>query len=952
MDFVLGKYAMVMTPTARFDARVVVIMSLVIFLGATIFDLMETAFAWSQNLEQWQIDKVILSLFSMGITSIWFSFRRCLEIRKLHQQFEQEIGLLQNKNLELERQSVSRMTTSQYTNDQFQANTAECKRATCALHEHESRFRALVEHSSAGMCIFQGGRYHYVNPRFAEMFGYTVEGIMTMQPLGAALVAETDLESVNTKVRQLVCGEAASLRYTFRGKRKDGTFVDIEALSAMTEFEGRRAITGILLDITERNQAETALRFNRQFLQTVIDTIPLRISVRDVKGERLVVNRAIRALWGYTTEQLPPRDTVPHLDATNTQHTKEARLKVIAQGKPLHYERLRTLADGAQEWINAYWAPLRNEQADIIGTVCITENITQRKQAEAALQKSEAHQRLLVQRQAILSEIGRIISASPDINDVYGPFAAAVQRLLPFDRMAISLVDMPTRMITNGYVSGIDVATRRAEVAIPLSGTLTETTINAPQGILFHPRCRAEVAQRFPRFLPVYDAGLQSFLSIPLKSRNMALGALQVQARLPNFYTEQHRYLALSVGRQIAGAVATAQLYRSLQATEEALRESEQRFRGLIEHSPAAIFFKDREGCLRLVNPRFLQMYGKTEDEVLGKTGYEIAPRKFAAQVDAQDRKVLATYTMVEEELDISLADGERHAILVTKYPVTNASGEAIGVGTIHSDITDRKLAETRIAQHNEELRRAVQARTGEMEALMARMVRQEKLATIGQIAGSIAHELRNPLSVIQQSLFFLNRLDQRGRLASIHPKIPEYFQLMNAEINKTERVISQLLSFVRSQPPSPQRFDLRGLINDVLLQQPLGEAVRLHMMLVPQAYELYADPWYIQHVFLNLLSNANDACEGQGSVTIYARIDETAHQYHIAVRDTGQGIPDDELHLVFEPLFTRKVWGTGLGLSLCQQLIEQHGGEISLESQQGCGTTVTFRLPMPPPNI
>ena len=950
MNFILRKCGVAVTPAARFDARLAATVSLLIFLGASILDLMEKMFVWSQYLEQRQIDEIILFLFAISILSIWFSFRRCFELRKLNQQFEQVVETLKNLNLELARREAARISTLRHANDQLQSETAESKLETCAHHESEARFRALVEHSLAGMYIFQNGRYRYVNPRCAEIFGYTVEDFMTTHPSGAALIAEEDLTCVNAQVRKLVRGEAASLSYAFRGKRKGGAGVNIEILSAMTDFRGSRAITGILFDITERKQAEAALRFDRQLLQAVIDAMPMRISVRGVDGERLVINQNTRQLWGYTTQQLPPPgDTVPHLHASEIRFTEKARRKVLKQGHPLHYERVRTLADDSQEWIQAHWTPLRNNQSEMIGTVCVTENITKRKQAEEDLQKSEAHQRLLVAQQAILSEIGQIISASPDINDVYVPFAAAMQRLLPFDRMAISVVDMQMRMITNSYVNGIDVITHRAKAEIRLSGTLTEAALDAPHGILFHPHQRTEVLQRFPELLPIYDAGLQSFLSIPLKSRNIVLGTLQLQARLPSFYTDQHRSVALSVGRQIAGAVANAQLYRSLQTAELALRESEQRFRGLIEHSPAAIFFKDRKGRLRLVNPHFLQMYGKTEDEVLDKTVYEIAPRKYAEQVDAQDRKVLATHTMVEQELDISLADGRRHAILITKYPVTNPSGEAIGVGTIHSDITDRKLAEARIERHNEELQQAVQETTRKMEALMARMVRQEKLATIGQLAGSIAHELRNPLSVIQQSLFFLNRLDQLGHLTSVHPKVPEYFQLMNAEINKAERVISQLLSFVRSQPPSPQRFDLRGLLNDILLQQPLGEAMRLHMILVPQAYELYADPWYIQHVFLNLLSNAKDACEGEGSVTIYARIDETAHQYHIAVRDTGYGIPDDELHLVFEPLFTRKVWGTGLGLSLCQQLIEQHGGEIALESQQEYGTTVTFRLPMPP---
>ena len=914
-----------MTPTARFDVILATVLSVISFLLIITIDPMEQAVVWNRMIDSRLPDAILTMLFFTTISIIWFAIRRSLEAKKLYQRYEQTKTALDNAQKALAKREAEPQAS-------------------------ETQFRTLVEHAPVGIYIFQDGRYHYANPRFAEMFGYTVEEIMTTHPNGAALIAAEDVERVQAHIRQLVGGEVDSLRYAFRGKRKEGGFVDIEMLSAIHEFEGRRAITSLLLDISERQQAEAALRFDRQLLQTVMDAMPMRISVRSIDGERLVINRATRELWGHTAEQpLPPGDAVPHLHASEIQFTEAARLKVLQRGQPLHYERARTLADDSQEWIQAYWTPLRNEQADMIGTVCITENITKRKQAEDALQKSEAHQRLLVARQAMLSEIGRIISASPDINDVYAPFTAAVQRLLPFDRMAISLVDSQTGLITNSYVNGIDVSARRAKADIPLSGTLTEATLDAPHGILFHPRHSVDVSQRFPGLLPLYQAGLQSFLSVPLKSRNTVLGTLQLQARLPKWYTERHRSLALSVGRQIAGAVATARLYRELQAAEQALRESEEQFRGLIENSPAAICFKDCEGRLRLVNQRFLQWYSHSENALLGATSCERASEPYAERIDLHDRHVLATQTMVEQEIDGTFADGTRHSILVTKYPVINASGEAIGVGAIHSDVTDRKRAEARIERRNEELRQAVQERTREMEALMARIMRQEKLATIGQIAGSIAHELRNPLSVLKQSLFYLTRLHHRGRLESTNPQVPDYIQLMDAEINAAERVISQLLAFARSTPPSPQWLDLRELLRDVLRQKPLGDDVRVRMIFVPYSYQLYADRWCMQHVFLNLLSNAADACEGVGTVTIHAQIDATAHQYHIALRDTGRGIPNDDLQHVFEPLYSRKMWGTGLGLSLCQQLIEQQGGAISLESQEGRGTTVELRLPMPP---
>lgn len=264
-------------------------------------------------------------------------------------------------------------------------------------------------------------------------------------------------------------------------------------------------------------------------------------------------------------------------------------------------------------------------------------------------------------------------------------------------------------------------------------------------------------------------------------------------------------------------------------------------------------------------------------------------------------------------------------------------------------DISERKQAEARIARHNQELEQAVQDTTREMETLMARMVRHEKLATIGQISGSIAHELRNPLGTVKQSLFFLNRLHQTQRLESANPKVMEHLLLMDAEIDAAERVISQLLAFARAQPPRLEWLDLGRLVDGALPQEQWGEGMYLRMAFDSDPFGFWADRWHMQHVLTNLLSNAADACSQQGTVTVSARVDDAAQQYQITVCDTGCGIPADELEHVFEPLYTRKVWGTGLGLSLCQQLMEQQGGTISLESQTGQGTTVHLQLPLPP---
>ena len=267
----------------------------------------------------------------------------------------------------------------------------------------------------------------------------------------------------------------------------------------------------------------------------------------------------------------------------------------------------------------------------------------------------------------------------------------------------------------------------------------------------------------------------------------------------------------------------------------------------------------------------------------------------------------------------------------------------------LRRDFVALQQAEARIAQHNNDLTLAVESKTREMEALMDQAVRQEKLAAIGQVSGSIAHELRNPLGAIKQSLFFLNRLYHTQRLDTTNPKVPEYLHLIEQEVDTANRVITHLLTLARTQQPQLQWVDLSRLIDEVLQQEDWGKEMHLHIICDPEPFLFWADHWHAEHIFMNLLRNAAEACSYRGTVTINAQVDVTAQQYAMAVSDTGCGIATDELEHVFEPLFTRKAWGTGLGLSLCKQLIEQLGGTITVDSQVGQGTTFRLRLPLPP---
>ncbi len=264
----------------------------------------------------------------------------------------------------------------------------------------------------------------------------------------------------------------------------------------------------------------------------------------------------------------------------------------------------------------------------------------------------------------------------------------------------------------------------------------------------------------------------------------------------------------------------------------------------------------------------------------------------------------------------------------------------------LRQEITERKLAEEQIKNQNILLEQAVQEKQDEMEVLMERLIRQERLAAIGQISGSITHELRNPLGAIKQSIFFLNRLHKNDKLASSSSKVQEHLELLSAEIDTSDRVISDLLQMTKVEPLKKEQTNLRNTISEAVERSHVKDGIQITIDLNPEPFMTWFDPLQMRQVIINLLTNSAQAISEKGLVTISAKMLNNNKKYHIEMQDNGYGIASKDLHKIFEPLFTTKAKGTGLGLSICKQIIENHGGKISISSQVKKGTTVKIELP------
>jgi signal transduction histidine kinase len=224
----------------------------------------------------------------------------------------------------------------------------------------------------------------------------------------------------------------------------------------------------------------------------------------------------------------------------------------------------------------------------------------------------------------------------------------------------------------------------------------------------------------------------------------------------------------------------------------------------------------------------------------------------------------------------------------------------------------------------------------------VARMRDQERLATIGQIAASIGHELRNPLGIVESSVFLIRQ--RLTRLGVTDEGLDRHAAKISTQVRQCANTVASLLDLARARPPARRRFALRPLIDHAIEVAVVAPEIVVEVE-VPTGLEVFADHEQILQVIANLLENASQALGGSGHVWVRARSEGGGTV--VEVRDDGPGVPAEIRERVFEALFTTKARGTGLGLALCRRVIDAHRGEIGLEPTEP-GAAFRFWLPAP----
>ena len=447
----------------------------------------------------------------------------------------------------------------------------------------------------------------------------------------------------------------------------------------------------------------------------------------------------------------------------------------------------------------------------------------------------------------------------------------------------------------------------------------------------------------------VLSKGHEPFGSIPKAAKSAFLATLII---LPGFLFVKDFQTGLALMKSMAGPyglaiflgifIAGLLLHREDNKAELSLllHESEERFHRMFrEHNAVMLLTEPESGKIVDANKAACQYYGYTREEL---TSLPIGKLNTLPEKKLNDLIQSAKTMQVNHfELKHRLASGEVRDIEAYASPII-INNHPLLFSIIH-DISERKKAQEELDKYRHKLESLVEEQTRELKEAHSELLQQERLATLGQLTASVSHELRNPLGTIQIALFSIS--DSLARNDSLRAN--RSLELAERSISRCVNIIEELNGYARVKELDISESCLDTWLKSIVEEQTLPEGILTQLSLSIGAQVCY-DQDKLRQVMINLMNNAVHALQEKHSNGKLLQISTQllGDVYEIQIQDDGIGMSSDIKARIFEPLFSTKGFGVGLGMVIVKKLVEQHRGEIYIESKEGEGTTVTLRLP------
>jgi two-component system, cell cycle sensor histidine kinase and response regulator CckA len=765
------------------------------------------------------------------------------------------------------------------------------RQAEQLLEANERQLRTIIRTAHDGFWLLDAhGRFLEVNDMACRMTGFSREELLQLRIQDL----EASESPAEIAVHQARIRSRGWDHFQTRLRRKDGGVFDAELSVNFLEQGGGRFVA-FCRDITDRKQAEAALQASEQRYRALFEAGSDAIFLGDitpdgVAGNFIEVNELACQRLGYTREELlqkSPLQIDPCMDPVRLCELLE---QLRTQGS-IVFQTEHRAKDGRRIPVEISCRLFEREGKPMV--LSIARDLTERAAAEAALQSRQV-------------ELSAIYDHAP---------------------IVMCLLDEELRIVRINRAGSQFAGRPEAELLGLRSGELLGC-INTPNEL---GGCGCGV--------PCEQCALHGAMKHSLATGQSHLG-LETRPRLKRDNRIQECSVLVSTARLVIDGtprvLLCAEDATARRQAEAALRESERRFRDMMENVQLVAVIQDGQGRILFCNEHLLRLAGWQRDEVLGHDYFEVfIPAEQQQHMRQVAGSVLGGTPVPHFENEIITRKGERRLIAWNNTSLKNVAGQIVGIASIGEDITGRRQLEAQLRQ-------------------------AQKMEAIGQLAGGVAHDFNNILAATMLSLELL-MMD-----ASLSAETQLTLKELMAHAQRAAGLTRQLLLFSRRSVMQVQALDVNEVVEHLLkmLRRLIGEHIQLEWHAKSQLPHVMADAGMLEQVVMNLVVNARDAMAKGGQLTLATDAlelgPEQARQIQgfpaacpgrfvcLAVTDTGCGMDDTVLKRIFEPFFTTKEAGkgTGLGLATVYGIVGQHQGWVTVESQVGKGSSFRVYLP------
>ncbi len=800
---------------------------------------------------------------------------------------------------------------------------ADRKRAEAAAREIEDRFRVAFRTSPDAINInrLADAMFVDINEGFTALTGYTREEVIGRSSFDIDIWYDpADRQRLVEGLREK--GHYDNLEARFR--RKDGV-IDIGLMSArIIMLQGVPHILSITRDITERIQAEEAMRESEARYRNMFENSHAVMLIIDPNGGAIVdANPAAEKYYGWMREELQQKS----ISEINTLSPAEVQAEMnLARSQQRSYFLFQhCLADGSIRDVEVFSGPIVVQGRPLLYS--IIHDITERRRAEASLKDNEQRQRRYAGLLSRLISDGEFFRGTLDENLQH--IAALSASALKTERTSIWLYNADYTEIECRCLYILSTGAFSAGERLRAAEFPTYTASHKVGGVIaaYDVRADPRTGEIPAEYYDAYD--IHSLLDSPVWSRGRLAALLSFEhVGQKRRWLPEEEQLAQTLATHVSFCLEAHERAR----VEESLRKSEERLRlalaaaeqllvriqaqarqvqQIIDTVPEGVLLLDVNGRLLLINPlakKILDSLGIDADAQLMHLG---------------NRTMTELFTSPPQGLWHEVTAGECQYEVIAR-PILNGYESEHWVLVIH-DATQERIVRQQLE-------------------------RQERLASVGQLAAGIAHDFNNILaSIVLYSQMSL-------RMPGLSAQLQERLGIIVNQAHRAADLINQILDFGRRAVLDRRPIDLATLLKEqvALWERTLPETIRIAFTCGAEAYIVSADQTRMQQMLMNLVLNARDAMPEGGVLSIdLALVSRTAAEQagdwvRVDVTDTGTGIPEEILPRIYDPFFTTKEPGKGSGLGLAQVygIVVSHDGWIDVKTQVGVGTTFSIYLP------